>query len=108
MSNLPEAIGSATDMHATGRSRTRIAALWITVAIVCTLATVGGYAIADTASGDLKATIDGFAAGALLVMLIDSMIPEAVHKGGRIAGLITVLGFALAAGLSGINEPPTT
>jgi ZIP family zinc transporter len=108
VSNLPEVIGSATDMHAAGRSRTRIAALWITVAIVCTLATVGGYAIADTASGDLKATIDGFAAGALLVMLIDSMIPEAVHKGGRIAGLITVLGFALAAGLSGINEPPTT
>jgi ZIP family zinc transporter len=35
-------------------------------------------------------------------MLIDSMIPEATRKAGRAAGLATVLGFALAAGLSGI------
>ena len=90
-------------MRATGHSASRVVYLWIAVAIVCTLATLGGYAIADTASGDLKATIDGFAAGALLVMLIDSMIPEAARKGGRSAGLVTVLGFAVAAGLSGIS-----
>jgi ZIP family zinc transporter len=103
VSNLPEAIGSSTDMRATGRGPGRIMLLWVAVAIVCTLASTGGYAIADTASGDLKAAIDGFAAGALLVMLIDSMIPEAVRKGGRIAGLFTALGFAVAAGLSGIG-----
>jgi ZIP family zinc transporter len=102
VSNLPEAIGSATDMRASGRKRPQIVRLWVAVAIVCTLASVAGYAIADTTSGDLKATIDGFAAGALLVMLIDSMIPEAVAKGGRVAGLATVLGFAVAAGLSGV------
>ena len=50
--------------------------------------------------GDFKAAIDGFAAGALLVMLIDSMIPDARADTGRAAGLVTVLGFALAAGLS--------
>ena len=103
VSNLPEAIGSSTDMRAAGRSPRQITRLWVAVAVICTLASVGGYAIADTASGDLQATIDGFAAGALLVMLIDSMIPEAVAKGGRIAGLVTVLGFAVAAGLSGIS-----
>ena len=63
-------------------------------------ATVAGYAIADAATGDLQAAIDGFAAGALLVMLIDSMIPDARDDAGRAAGLVTVLGFALAAGLS--------
>ena len=47
-----------------------------------------------------KAGINGFAAGALLVMLVDSMIPEARAKAGRIAGLVTVLGFAVAAALS--------
>jgi zinc transporter, ZIP family len=73
------------------------------VAIICTLASVVGYAIADVASGDLKAAIDGFAAGALLVMLVDSMIPEAAAKAGRIAGLATVLGFAVAAGLSAVS-----
>jgi len=51
----------------------------------------------------LNAAVDGFAAGALLVMLIDSMIPEAVRKGGDISGLVTVLGFALAAALSSVD-----
>jgi ZIP family zinc transporter len=100
VSNLPEAIGSATDMHAAGRSKRSIRLLWIAVAVICTLATVGGWAIADTASDNLKAIVDGFAAGALLVMLIDSMIPEATEKFGRKAGLLTVLGFALAFSLS--------
>jgi len=97
VSNLPEAIGSATGMHT---SRAKIIQLWIAVAVVCTLATVAGYAIADAASGELRAAINGFAAGALLVMLIDSMIPEARRKGGDTAGLVTVLGFAVAAALS--------
>jgi len=97
VSNLPEAIGSASDMQAPKR---RIIALWVAVAVVCTISTVAGYAIADVTGGTLRAGIDGFAAGALLVMLIDSMIPEATEKFGRKAGLLTVLGFALAFSLS--------
>ena len=69
------------------------------VAVVCALATVVGYAIGDTISGELEGGVNGFAAGALLVMLTDSMIPEA-RKAGRTAGLATVFGFAVAAGLS--------
>jgi ZIP family zinc transporter len=103
ISNLPEAIGSASAMDAAGRSRATIARLWIAVALICTLATVVGYGIADSASRDLQAVIDGFAAGALLVMLIDSMIPEATRRAGNVAGLVTVLGFAVAAALSSIS-----
>ena len=51
-------------------------------------------------SDNLKAAIDGFAAGALIVMLVDSMIPDARRAAGRTAGLVTTLGFAVAAGLS--------
>ena len=83
VSNLPEAIGSSTDMAAGGRSKRSILWLWVGVAVACTLASVVGYGAADSVSGDLKAVINGFAAGALLVMLIDSMIPEAAKKGGR-------------------------
>ena len=54
-------------------------------------------------SDELKGAIDGFAAGALLVMLADSMIPEARRKGGLAGGLVLVLGFAVAAGLSGLS-----
>jgi ZIP family zinc transporter len=103
ISNLPEAIGSASEMLAAGRSPAAITRLWTAVALICTLATVAGYVIADSASGDLQATINGFAAGALLVMLIDSMIPEAAQQAGKVAGLVTVLGFAVAAALSSVS-----
>jgi ZIP family zinc transporter len=103
VSNLPEAIGSSTDMLAAGHGRRAVLRLWCAVAVVCTLASVAGYAIADQAAPWLQAGIDGFAAGALLVMLIDSMVPEAARKAGRTAGLVTTLGFAVAAGLSGLH-----
>lgn len=103
VSNLPEAIGSATDMRAAGRPAGAVRRLWFLVALVCAAATVVGFGIADSVSGNQHAAVDGFAAGALLVMLIDSMIPEAVRKGGDVSGLVTVLGFAVAAGLSGIG-----
>ncbi|HET6505627.1 MAG TPA: hypothetical protein VFG42_02450 [Baekduia sp.] len=103
VSNLPEAIGSSTELAAEHRSPGAIRRLWIGVAVVCALATVAGYAIADNVTGNVHAWVDGFAAGALLVMLIDSMIPEAVRKGGDVSGLVTVLGFAVAAGLSGLS-----
>ena len=102
VSNLPEGVGSASDMRESGKSKGTIVALWLAVSAVCVLATLGGYAIADIAGGELKAGIDGFAAGALLVMLVDSMIPEAKHKAGNRAGLATVLGFAVAAALSNL------
>ncbi len=103
VSNLPEGVGSAADMRAAGKSSGSIIRLWTIVAAVCAGATVGGYAIADLASGNLKAGIDGFAAGALLVMLVDSMVPEAKQKAGNRAGLATVLGFAVAAALSNLT-----
>jgi ZIP family zinc transporter len=71
---------------------------------VCTLASVAGYGIADVSGGHLEAGINGFAAGALLVMLVDSMIPEATSKFGGKAGLVTTLGFAVAAGLSSFSS----
>jgi ZIP family zinc transporter len=103
VSNLPEAIGSSTEMRAAGTHAAGIRRLWLLVALICTAATVVGYAVADNVSGHLNSAVDGFAAGALLVMLIDSMIPQAVRKGGDVSGLVTVLGFAVAAALSAVS-----
>jgi zinc transporter, ZIP family len=103
VSNLPEAIGGAGGMLAAGTPRRTVLRLWVAVTVVCTLCTGIGYAVGDSASGDLQAGIDGFAAGALLVMLVDAMIPEARERSGRPTGLATVLGFALAAGLSAVD-----
>ena len=96
VSNLPEAIGSASEMRAAGRRDPTIVRLWVAVAAVCALATtVVGYAIADNVSDNPNAAIDGFAAGALLAMLVDSMIPDAAQKSGRVL---------LACGVAGERE----
>jgi ZIP family zinc transporter len=103
VSNLPEAIGSSTAMRDAGTRPAAIRRLWGLIALGCAVATPIGFALADVTGGDLEAGINGFAAGALLVMLIDSMIPEARDKAGRAGGLITVLGFAVAMGLSNVG-----
>ncbi|WP_442011846.1 ZIP family metal transporter [Mycobacterium sp. 2YAF39] len=100
VSNLPEAIGSATDMKAGHRGPGRIMLVWTTVAVLCVAATLVGYQLQEIAGAQLRGGINGFAAGALLVMLVGSMIPEATQKAGEKAGLAAVLGFAVAAGLS--------
>jgi zinc transporter, ZIP family len=103
VSNLPEGVGSAIGMRSAGTRSASIIRLWIIVAACCMLATVAGYAIADNTGGNFQAFVDGFAAGALLVMLVDSMIPEAARRAGRVGGLVTVLGFAVAAALSALS-----
>ena len=99
VSNMPESAGATSEMKG---SAARKLGLWAAVAAICTLATVAGYGLADAVAGkgDARAAINGFAAGALLVMLTDSMIPDAKQKAGNPAGLVTVLGFAVAAFLS--------
>jgi zinc transporter, ZIP family len=100
ISNLPEGIGGATGMHAAGRSRRAILTAWTAVALVCALSAGIGYAALDGASGEIVALLQAFAAGGVLTMLADTMIPDAYRQGGRVTGLLTVLGFALAALLS--------
>lgn len=103
ISNLPEATGSASQMRDNGKSRGYILRLWVAVALVCTAASVVGWAIASSSPDALRAAIDGFAAGALIVMLTDSMIPDARNDAGRTAGLVATLGFAVAAALSSLS-----
>jgi ZIP family zinc transporter len=103
VSNLPEGIGSASDMLAAGRPRREVVRLWCGVASICVLGTIAGYALADAVGDTPEGIINGFAAGALLVMLADSMIPEARRKAGLGAGLALALGFAVAAGLSSVS-----
>jgi zinc transporter, ZIP family len=103
VSNLPEGLGSASDMLAAGRPRRRILRLWSAVAVVCAAACVAGYALADVTGDRFAGVVDGFAAGALLVMLAGAMFPEAREKAGLGGGLVVALGFAVAAGLSSLS-----
>jgi len=100
VSNLPESIGSAADLLEGGMAKSRVLLLWAGVAVICALATIAGFALATVTGDAFRTAASGFAAGALLVMLVDSMVPEAQSKAKESTGLATVLGFALAAGLS--------
>ena len=100
MSNLPESIAASADSLKAGKSKRSVLLQWTVVFLVCTLATGAGGLLADVASASFTGGVQGFAAGALLVMLIDTMVPEAREEGGETAGLVTAVGFALGAFLS--------
>jgi ZIP family zinc transporter len=99
ISNLPEAMGATTGMITAGWPKQRIVGIWLAVAGVSVLAAALGYAITSLRSLD-NVLAQAFAAGALLTMLSDSMVPEAHENGGNAVGLLTVLGFAVAFALS--------
>lgn len=96
ISNLPEAIAGTTGMKAGGWSTGKILGLWVAIAVLCALFTVAGYALFGNASPFWLAFVNAFAAGAILTMLANSMMPEAFEHGGKLVGLVTVLGFSTA------------
>jgi ZIP family zinc transporter len=99
ISNIPQGLGGTTGMLAAGWPRSRITGLWLMVCGLSVVAAALGYWLAQLFGGSTGAIIDAFAAGALLVMLTDSMIPESFEHGGREAGLLLVLGFSVAGAM---------
>ena len=100
LSNLPEAVAATTGLDRSGWSQKRVLLLWLVVALVTALSSLAGFALFDEASDDAVAFVLAFAAGAILTMLADTMMPEAFEHGGKLVGLITTLGFALAFAIS--------
>src|SRR4051794_1813889 len=101
VSNIPESLSSSADMRK-DRSARSILILWLVVAAVCTLSAAVGYGALDNAGANVLGFVNAFAAGAIITMLADSMIPDAFeheHR-GLATGLLVTLGFAVAAGLS--------
>ena len=104
ISNVPESLSAAVDLRREGHEPTWIIGLWILVAAVSGLAAAFGYwALGEVWGSELAPFIQAFAAGAILTMLADTMIPEAFQDGGDLTGLATVFGFALAFLLSTVS-----
>jgi zinc transporter, ZIP family len=99
VSNLPEAIAGSTGMKQDGWSKKKIILLWLFIAVVCSLSTVAGYSLFANTSELWLSFILAFAGGAILMMLANSMIPEAYEHGGKLAGVATVLGFFLSVSM---------
>jgi ZIP family zinc transporter len=100
LSNVPESMSAATGLQKAGRSPRYIMGLWTAVLAVSALASMAGFAFLGGAPDDVIAGIQAFAAGAILTMLADTMMPEAFEHGGSVVGLVTVLGFSSAFLLS--------
>lgn len=94
LSNIPESLSAATGMKKAGHSGRYVLILWTGVMLASTLASAFGYAFWGGAPANAVAVIQAFAAGAILTMLADTMMPEAFEYGGSLVGLATVLGFA--------------
>ena len=96
ISNLPESISSTAGLLSGGWKKARILWMWIAIALVSGLASLAGYGLFQDSSPDTVAFVLAFAAGAILTMLADTMMPEAFEHGGKLAGVVTTLGFAVA------------
>ncbi len=99
LSNFPEAMSSSVGMKAQGWSNSKILLLWISLTVVTAFLTVGGFVFGGDVSEFVKVGAEGLAAGAMLTMIAQTMIPEAVHLGGAsVVGLSTLAGFLAAVG----------
>ena len=100
LSNIPESMSATTGLKASGRSTGWILGLWSLVVAASTVASVPATRCSAGRRRRPWPFIQTFAAGAILTMLADTMMPEAVEHAGRLVGLLTVLGFAVAFFLS--------
>jgi ZIP family zinc transporter len=100
ISNFPEGLSSSTGMRKAGRSKGYVFGVWALITVICGFASMAGYALFGRFSAGTEAATTSVAAGAILAMLADTMMPEAFEEGHNIVGLVTVLGFMLAFFLS--------
>lgn len=100
LSNVPEGLSSASGMKQAGRSIPHIIGLWGGVTMVSAVAALLGYFFLAGAPENVVASIQAFAAGAILTMLASTMMPEAFEEGGEVVGLVTSVGFLLSFVLS--------
>jgi ZIP family zinc transporter len=98
-SNFPEALSSAARMREARRSPGYTIALWCAIGCTAALASVAGHLAFGGAGGTSVALANSFAAGAILAMLADTLIPEAYEAAHDYSGLITALGFLVAVAL---------
>lgn len=96
ISNVPEGLASAAGMKRAGRSARYVFGVWFGIALASGLAALLGALLLQGASEATVAAITAVAAGAILAMLADTMIPEAFEDTHALTGLITALGFLVA------------
>ncbi|WP_285465328.1 ZIP family zinc transporter [Agromyces sp. NBRC 114283] len=96
ISNLPEGLSSTAELKTAGRSRRYVLLLWSGIAIASAVSAIAGFVLLDGASGETTAIVTAIAAGAILAMICDTMIPEAFRTAHAATGLLATAGFLLS------------
>src|SRR5512132_1050733 len=102
LSNLPEGMSSSSGLKQAGWPRNQVVAMWSVVVLVSGTAAAAGYGMLGPASGRTGALVQAFAAGALLAMLADTLLPQAYAVEGVLTGSLVVTGFAVSLALSAV------
>jgi len=97
LSNFPEALSASLGMKKSGMSTAKIMLMWMSLVLIIAVGALGGYYIGSSIPHEIEIAIEGLAAGAMLTMIAQTMIPEAVHLGGvKVVGLSTLIGYLSA------------
>jgi zinc transporter, ZIP family len=102
LSNLPEGLSSSSGLRIAGWPRQRVVKMWLVVMAVAALSAAAGYALLDPTHGRTGALVQGFAAGALLAMIADTLLPEAYEVEHVFTGSLVAIGFSVSLVLSAI------
>jgi zinc transporter, ZIP family len=102
VSNLREGMASSSRLKEAKWPKSRVMLMWLAVMAVSALSAAAGYLLLDPASGRTGALVQAFAAGALLAMLADTLLPEAYAVEGVLTGPVVVTGFVISLALSAI------
>jgi len=95
ISNFPEALSSSVGMRKQGMSNPKIMMMWTSIMIVSGFGALFGNVVFENVSPMVFALVDGIAAGAMLTMIAETMLPEAFHIGGSVTGLSALAGFLI-------------
>ena len=96
ISNFPEGISGAFGISRAKKSRRFIILLWLLIAFACAISSFIGFAHVSRLPIEAQALIQSIAAGSIIAMITDTMIPEAYEEGGVFVTLSTVVGFMLS------------
>jgi ZIP family zinc transporter len=102
LSNLPEGLSSSSGLRIAGWPRERVVRMWLVVVAVSAISAAAGYALLDPTHGRTGAFAQGFAAGALLAMIANTLLPEAYEVEHIFTGSLVAIGFAVSLVLSAI------
>jgi CRP-like cAMP-binding protein len=96
LANFPESMSSAVVMKKQGSSSLFIIGMWVSLMIMTAVGAAYGNVFIADAPPHLHGLLEGMAAGAMLAMIAQTMLPEAYDHGGWLTGLMTVTGFLSA------------